>query len=75
MTNAMFNNLGFPAASSLLGGIVSYRVIRCFKSLIHLQGALLTIVPWVLVFYGPKIRARSKFASVRLSLSCDNVNC
>ncbi|KUL82689.1 hypothetical protein ZTR_09415 [Talaromyces verruculosus] len=47
VTNAMFNNLGFPAASSLLGGI----------------GALLTIVPWVLVFYGPKIRARSKFAS------------
>ncbi|EED16439.1 MFS multidrug transporter, putative [Talaromyces stipitatus ATCC 10500] len=47
VTNAMFNNLGFPAASSLLGGI----------------GALLTIVPWVLVFYGPRIRARSKFAS------------
>jgi hypothetical protein len=63
----MFNNLGFPAASSLLGGIVSYIVIRCFKSLIFLQGALLTIVPWVLVFYGPKIRARSKFASVCLS--------
>ncbi|KAE8399272.1 major facilitator superfamily domain-containing protein [Aspergillus pseudonomiae] len=34
------------AASSLLGGI----------------GVLLTIVPWVLVFYGPQIRARSKFA-------------
>ncbi|QKX53684.1 uncharacterized protein TRUGW13939_00764 [Talaromyces rugulosus] len=47
VTNAMFTNLGYPAASSLLGGI----------------GALLTIVPWVLVFYGPKIRARSKFAS------------
>lgn len=28
------------------------------------QGVLLTIVPWVLVFFGPKIRARSKFASV-----------
>ncbi|KAE8320262.1 major facilitator superfamily domain-containing protein [Aspergillus transmontanensis] len=36
-----------PTASSLLGGI----------------GVLLTIVPWVLVFYGPQIRARSKFAS------------
>ncbi|QMW41533.1 hypothetical protein G4B11_004857 [Aspergillus flavus] len=47
VTNAMFNNLGYPAASSLLGGI----------------GVLLTIVPWVLVFYGPQIRARSKFAS------------
>ncbi|PGH11349.1 hypothetical protein AJ80_07139 [Polytolypa hystricis UAMH7299] len=47
VVTALFNNLGFPAASSLLGGI----------------GALLTIVPWVLVFYGPKIRARSKIAS------------
>jgi hypothetical protein len=27
------------------------------------MGALLTVVPWVLVFYGPRIRARSKFAS------------
>ncbi|BDD63998.1 hypothetical protein MAP00_008848 [Monascus purpureus] len=47
VTNALFNNLGFPAASSLLGGI----------------GIGLTVVPWVLVFYGPQIRARSKFAS------------
>ena len=47
VTAAMFNNLTFQGAASLLGGI----------------GALLTIVPWVLVFYGPKIRARSKFAS------------
>ncbi|KAL4899755.1 hypothetical protein BDW74DRAFT_188919 [Aspergillus multicolor] len=47
VTNAMFTNLGYPAACSLLGGI----------------GVLLTIVPWVLVFFGPKIRARSKFAS------------
>lgn len=28
------------------------------------KGALLTIVPWVLYFYGPRIRARSKFATV-----------
>ncbi|KAK2809239.1 hypothetical protein FQN50_004075 [Emmonsiellopsis sp. PD_5] len=28
-----------------------------------LVGSILTIVPWVLVFYGPKIRARSKIAS------------
>ncbi|KAF7715381.1 MFS-type transporter [Penicillium ucsense] len=47
VTAAMFNNLGFPGASSLLGGI----------------GALLTLVPWVLAFYGPRIRARSKLAS------------
>ncbi|TVY34503.1 Efflux pump [Lachnellula occidentalis] len=47
VTVAMFNNLTFQGAASLLGGL----------------GALLTIVPWVLVFYGPKIRARSKFAA------------
>ena len=48
ITDPMFNHMGFPAASSLLGGI----------------GALLTIVPWALVFFGPRIRARSKFATV-----------
>ncbi|PYH95722.1 MFS transporter [Aspergillus ellipticus CBS 707.79] len=47
VTNAMFTNLGYPGASSLLGGI----------------GAALTLVPWVLVFYGPQIRAKSKLAS------------
>ncbi|KAJ5380464.1 Major facilitator superfamily domain general substrate transporter [Penicillium cataractarum] len=47
VTTAMFTNLGYPGASSLLGGI----------------GALLTLVPWVLAFYGPKIRAKSKMAS------------
>ena len=47
LTVAMFRHLTFQGASSLLGGI----------------GALLTLVPWVLVFYGPRIRARSKFAS------------
>ncbi|KAI1912157.1 hypothetical protein LOZ65_006031 [Ophidiomyces ophidiicola] len=47
VARAMFNNLGYAEASSLLGGI----------------GTLLTIVPWVLAFYGPRIRARSKFAS------------
>ncbi|PGH12497.1 hypothetical protein AJ79_04241 [Helicocarpus griseus UAMH5409] len=47
VVRAMFVNLGYPGASSLLGGIAS----------------LLTIVPWVLVFFGPKIRARSKIAS------------
>ncbi|KAF2109144.1 major facilitator superfamily domain-containing protein [Lophiotrema nucula] len=47
ITTQMYNKLTFGGASSLLGGI----------------GTLLTLVPWILVFYGPKIRARSKFAS------------
>ncbi|PYI36110.1 MFS general substrate transporter [Aspergillus indologenus CBS 114.80] len=47
VTNALFTNVGYPGASSLLGGI----------------GAVLVVVPWVLVFYGPKIRAKSKLAS------------
>ncbi|KAJ4286087.1 hypothetical protein N0V90_013436 [Kalmusia sp. IMI 367209] len=46
VTRQMYDKLTFGGASSLLGGI----------------GTLLTIVPWVLVFYGPKIRWRSKFA-------------
>ena len=46
-SEAMFRNLGFPGASSLLGGI----------------SAVLTIVPSVLILFGPRIRARSKFAS------------
>ncbi|KAJ5093602.1 hypothetical protein N7456_009463 [Penicillium angulare] len=47
VTRPMFQNLGYPEASSLLGAI----------------GLVLTLVPWVLAFYGPKIRARSKMAS------------
>ncbi|KAK5111103.1 hypothetical protein LTR62_005302 [Meristemomyces frigidus] len=46
-TPQMYRALTFQGASSLLGGLA----------------ALLTIVPWVLVFYGPRIRARSKIAS------------
>lgn len=38
------------------------------------QGVLLTIVPWVLVLFGSKIRARSKFASVsQLELSTEAI--
>ena len=48
VTSAMFHRMSFQGAASFLGGV----------------GTLLTIVPWVLVFYGPRIRARSKFASV-----------
>lgn len=47
-TDIMFTNLGYPAASSLLGGVA----------------ALLTVVPWVLLFHGEKIRGRSKIASM-----------
>ena len=46
-TPQMFRAMSFQGAGSFLGAM----------------GALLTIVPWVLVFYGPRIRARSKFAS------------
>lgn len=45
-SRAMFQRLGFGGACSLLGGI----------------GIVLTFVPWVLIAFGPKIRARSKFA-------------
>ncbi|KIX97722.1 uncharacterized protein Z520_06500 [Fonsecaea multimorphosa CBS 102226] len=45
-TTQMFNNLDYAPAASLLGGIA----------------ALLTLVPWVLLFNGEKIRARSKIA-------------
>ncbi|KXL41433.1 hypothetical protein M433DRAFT_73011 [Acidomyces richmondensis BFW] len=46
-TKAMFISMTYQGAGSFLGGLA----------------ALLTIVPWVLVFFGPTIRARSKFAS------------
>jgi len=56
VTGAMFHRMTFAGASSFLGGV----------------GAVLTIVPWVLVFFGPRIRARSRFASVSgmLDYSC-----
>jgi multidrug resistance protein len=46
-SEALFRDLGFPRASSLLGAI----------------SAVLTVVPFVLILFGPAIRARSKFAS------------
>ncbi|KAH7310679.1 major facilitator superfamily domain-containing protein, partial [Stachybotrys elegans] len=45
-THAMFANLGFHGAGSLLGGI----------------SLLLTAIPWILTLYGEKIRSRSPFA-------------
>ncbi|KAF2863357.1 putative MFS multidrug transporter [Piedraia hortae CBS 480.64] len=46
-TRQMFTAMKFHGAGSFLGGF----------------SALLTIIPWILIFYGPQIRARSKFAS------------
>ena len=46
VTGYLFTNLTYPGAGSLLGGI----------------GVLLTAVPWVLVFWGEKIRRRSPLA-------------
>ncbi|KAL1306094.1 hypothetical protein AAFC00_004212 [Neodothiora populina] len=47
VTTQMFNKMTFQGAGSFLGGV----------------GALLTLVPFVLLIFGPRIRARSKFAS------------
>lgn len=47
ITTQMFHRMTFQGASSFLGGV----------------GAVLTLVPFVLLFWGPRIRARSKFAS------------
>ncbi|CAG7563285.1 unnamed protein product [Fusarium equiseti] len=46
LTGMMFDNLGLKTAGCVLGGIAS----------------ALTLIPWVLVIFGSKIRARSKFA-------------
>ena len=46
VADQMFDTMTYQGASSFLGGV----------------GALLTLVPWVLVFFGPRIRARSRFA-------------
>jgi MFS family permease len=66
VVSPMFNNLGFAEACSLLGGIVSSSssILNEWTCLLTThQGALLTLVPWALVIWGPNIRARSKFAS------------
>ncbi|KAK3292874.1 major facilitator superfamily domain-containing protein [Chaetomium fimeti] len=47
VTGPLFRNLGEAGAGGLLGGIAT----------------LLTVVPWVLMFFGDRIRARSPFAS------------
>ncbi|KAF6804095.1 MFS multidrug transporter [Colletotrichum sojae] len=50
VTGALFRNLGEARAGALLGGIA----------------AGLTVIPWALVFFGERIRAKSKFAIVSL---------
>ncbi|KAL6801255.1 major facilitator superfamily domain-containing protein [Trichoderma sp. SZMC 28013] len=46
ITSVMFTNLGLRGAGGMLGGIAT----------------ALTAIPWVLLIYGERIRARSKFA-------------
>ncbi|KAF4784858.1 major facilitator superfamily transporter [Colletotrichum scovillei] len=46
VTGALFRNLGEERAGSLLGGIATG----------------LTLIPWALVFFGERIRAKSRFA-------------
>lgn len=46
VTLPLFKHLGTAGAGGLLGGVA----------------LVLTLVPWVLVFFGPRIRARSAFA-------------
>ena len=48
VTGPLFINLGVKGAGGVLGAIA----------------AILTVTPWVLVFYGGRIRAKSKFAKV-----------
>lgn len=48
IVNAMFTNLGLRGAGGMLGGIAM----------------VLSIIPWVLLFFGERIRSRSKLAIV-----------
>ncbi|CRK21245.1 Efflux pump atB like protein [Verticillium longisporum] len=47
VTGALFTNLGEARAGALLGGIAT----------------ALTVIPWALVFFGQRIRSRSRFAN------------
>lgn len=49
----LFRNLGTRAAGGILGGVATG----------------LTVIPWVLVFFGERIRSRSKFAIVSCARS------
>lgn len=48
VTGLMFDNLGLKRAGGVLGGIAT----------------VLSLIPWILVFFGERIRARSNFAIV-----------
>lgn len=66
----MFTNLTYQGASSLLGGIVRFPLppslclVFVCECVLTGQGILLSFVPWILAFYGPQIRSRSKLCSV-----------
>lgn len=71
IADAMFERMTFQGASSFLGGVVSDHSRANADTIPKanipgLQSLILTFVPWVLVFYGARIRARSKIASVRI---------
>ncbi|KAL4947068.1 hypothetical protein BDW69DRAFT_128004 [Aspergillus filifer] len=50
VSKQLFDHLGFGAAASLLGGV----------------GLGLTLVPWFLVLFGERIRAKSKLAREKI---------
>ncbi|KAF7561465.1 hypothetical protein G7046_g2688 [Stylonectria norvegica] len=54
ITGALFTNMGLKGAGGILGGIA----------------CALTLIPWVLVFFGERIRARSVFAIVSRCSVC-----
>lgn len=51
-THIMLRNLTYKGAGSMLGGI----------------GLLLTVIPWLLSFYGQRVRARSPFAKAVMEM-------
>lgn len=55
ITGLLFRNLGLRNTGCVLGGIAS----------------VLTLIPWVLVLFGERIRSRSSFAIVSIGLGLD----
>lgn len=55
----------FGGSLPMLGGLMFDRLgVRGGTGLLAGLGGVLGVIPWVLVFYGPAIRARSKLAAV-----------
>lgn len=59
ITSIMFTNLGLKGAGGMLGGIATG----------------LTVLPWILLFYGERIRAKSKFAIVSFFYTPSSLMC